>query len=72
MLRVVQYIHIGLSRLQIDPLEVNSGLNKIGGRTVARGELKLTPDVRLCYRISKSCNANYSKYKVKNKTQYVI
>ena len=36
MLRVVQYIHIGLSRLQIDQLEVNSGLNKIGGRTVAR------------------------------------
>ena len=42
MLRVVQYIQIGSSRLQIDPLEDNSGLKKIGGRTVARGELKLT------------------------------
>ena len=27
------------------------------------------PDVRLCYRILKSCNVNYAKYKVKNKTQ---
>ena len=55
---------------------------KIGGHMVTRGELKLTrawpkvkvwtPDVQLCYRISKSCNVNYAKYKVKNKTQYVV
>ena len=60
--------------------KLNTGL-KIGGRMVASGELKLTrstkswvwmPDVWLCYRISKSCNVNYAKYKVKNKTQYVV